>query len=152
MAPINKLEEQIRVCIEFRDLNVAFPKDDFPLPNIDTLVENPTGYEMLSLMDGFLVIIRFRLLLRINTKLTSLPHWGIFCYKVMAFDLNIDATYQCTITYFFHDMMYDVVEDYVDDLLSKSNTRYQHWDIFKKVFAYLLKHNIRLNPKKYVFR
>lgn len=54
-------------------------------------------------------------------------------------------------TYVFQDTMHDVIEDYIDDLLSKSNTRDQHWGILEKVFACLLKHNVRLNPRKCVF-
>lgn len=39
---------------DFRDLNKAYPKDDFPLPNIDRLVDSTTKHEILFLMDGFL--------------------------------------------------------------------------------------------------
>jgi len=49
MVPIGNLDDCIRVCSNFRDLNVACLKEDFPFPNIDTLVENIVGYEMLSL-------------------------------------------------------------------------------------------------------
>ena len=44
---------EIRVCTNFRYLNKACPKDDFPLPNIDMIIDSLTGYEMLSFMDGF---------------------------------------------------------------------------------------------------
>jgi len=43
----------IRICIDFQDINKAFPKDDFPLPSIDNIVDATIGHEMLSLMDGF---------------------------------------------------------------------------------------------------
>lgn len=56
--------------------------------------------------------------------------WGNFYYKVMPFGLkNAGATYQRDMTYVFHDMMNDVIEDYVDDLLSNSKTHEQHWDV-----------------------
>lgn len=48
-------------------------------------------------------------------------------------------------------MMHDIMEDYVDDMLAKYITRYQHWKVLEKFFEHLIKHNIRLNPKKYVF-
>jgi hypothetical protein len=41
------------MCTDFRDLNKACPKDDFPLPKIDLIMDQTTGHEMLSLMDGF---------------------------------------------------------------------------------------------------
>ena len=53
MVPIKKPNGKIHICTDFRDLNKAYPKDYFPLPNIDTLVDATAGHEMLSLMDGF---------------------------------------------------------------------------------------------------
>ncbi|KAL6324064.1 hypothetical protein AAG906_006335 [Vitis piasezkii] len=44
---------KVRVCVDFRDLNKASPKDDFPLPHIDMLVDSTAGHSMLSFMDGF---------------------------------------------------------------------------------------------------
>jgi len=41
------------MCVDFRDLNKASPKDDFPLPHIDILVDNTARYALLSFMDGF---------------------------------------------------------------------------------------------------
>ena len=50
-----KKDGRIRVCVDFRDLNKASPKDDFPLPHIDELVDFTAGYALLSFMDGFSV-------------------------------------------------------------------------------------------------
>ena len=54
IVSIKKPTCEIRVCINFRDLNKACSKDDFPLPNIDMIIDSLAGYEMLSFMDGFL--------------------------------------------------------------------------------------------------
>ena len=56
---VPKMDEKVRVCVNFRDLNKSSPKDDFPLPHIDMLVDSTVGHSMLSFMDGFLGIIRF---------------------------------------------------------------------------------------------
>ena len=53
IVPVSKYEKSIRVCTDFRDLNLACPKDDFPLPNIDMIVDMMAGYKMYSLMNGF---------------------------------------------------------------------------------------------------
>ena len=53
IVPVIKKNGQVRICIDFRDLNRACPKDDFPLPHIDLLIDNTAGYKMLSFMDGF---------------------------------------------------------------------------------------------------
>ena len=41
------------MCVDYRDLNKASPKDDFPLPDIDTLVDNTAKFKVFSLMDEF---------------------------------------------------------------------------------------------------
>ena len=53
VVPIPKKEGKVRVCVDFRDLNKASPNDDFPLPNIDMLVDSTAKHSMLSFMDGF---------------------------------------------------------------------------------------------------
>ena len=41
------------MCIDYTDLNRAFPKDAYPLPNIDKLVDNLAGFRLLSFMDAY---------------------------------------------------------------------------------------------------
>ena len=53
IVPISKKNGSIRICIDFWDLNKAWPKDDFPLPNIYTIVDLTSCHPMFSLMDGF---------------------------------------------------------------------------------------------------
>ena len=50
---VSKKDDMVRVCVDFRDLNKACPKDDFPLPHIDMLVDSTVGHSMFSFMDGF---------------------------------------------------------------------------------------------------
>ena len=54
MVPVTKPYSDIRVYTKFRDLNKAFPKDDFPLPKIDMFMDLTIGHEFLSLTDEFL--------------------------------------------------------------------------------------------------
>ena len=53
VVPVPKKDSNVRVCVDFRDLNKASPNDDFHLPHIDMLVDSTAGYSMLSFMDGF---------------------------------------------------------------------------------------------------
>ena len=50
---IPKKNGKVRMCVDFRDLNKAFPKDDFSLPYIDVLVDNMTSSALMSSMNGF---------------------------------------------------------------------------------------------------
>ena len=53
VVPVPKKDGKVRVCVDFRDLNKASPKDDFPLPHIDLLVDSTASHLMLFFMDGF---------------------------------------------------------------------------------------------------
>jgi hypothetical protein len=50
---VPKKEDKIRVCVDFRDLNRVSPKDNFPLPHIDMLVDNAARSSIYSFMEGF---------------------------------------------------------------------------------------------------
>ena len=50
---VPKKDGKVRMCVDFRDLNKASPKEDFPLPHIDVLVDNTAGHALLSFMDRF---------------------------------------------------------------------------------------------------
>ncbi|XP_071912268.1 uncharacterized protein [Coffea arabica] len=52
-VPIPKKSGEVRVCVDYRDLNKASPKDDFPLPNIHILLDNTAGHEIESFDDCF---------------------------------------------------------------------------------------------------
>ena len=45
--------EKWRICVNFTDLNGAYPKDSFPLPRIDQLVDSTAGHKLLTFMDAF---------------------------------------------------------------------------------------------------
>ena len=65
---------------------------------------------------------------------------------------NAGATYQRVATTLFHDMMHKEVEVYVDDMMVKSEQRERHFEALDKFLARLEKYNLRLKPKKCVFR
>ena len=50
---VKKANEKWRMCVDFMDLNRACPKDSFPLPKIDQLVDSTAGHKLLTFMDTF---------------------------------------------------------------------------------------------------
>ena len=54
IIPVKKKNWQIRCCVDFRNLNKVCPEDEFPLPNMDLLIDSTTGNAMFSFMDGFI--------------------------------------------------------------------------------------------------
>ena len=53
VVPVSKKDGRVRMCVDYRDLNKASPKDDFPLPHIDIIVDNTTNHALLSFMGGY---------------------------------------------------------------------------------------------------
>ena len=153
VVPVPKKDGKIRVCVDFCDLNKANPKDDFPLPHIDMLVESTTGHSMLSFMDGFSRYNQIMMALEDMEKTSFMTEWGTYCYRVMLFGLkNAGATYQRAITTLFHDMMHRDVEVYVDDMIVKSQDRVDHLSALQRFFERIRRFKLRLNPKKCTFR
>ncbi|RVW25754.1 Transposon Ty3-I Gag-Pol polyprotein [Vitis vinifera] len=111
VVPVPKKDGKVRVCVDFRDLNKASPKDDFPLPHIDMLVDSTAGHSMLSFMDGFSGYSQILMAPEDMEKTSFITEWGTYCYRVMPFGLkNAGATYQRAATTLFHDMMHRDVE------------------------------------------
>ena len=50
---VKKANGKWRLCIDFTDVNRACPKDSFPLPRIDLIIDAIAGHELLSFMDAF---------------------------------------------------------------------------------------------------
>ena len=50
---VKKANGKWRLCINFTDINKAYPKDSFPLPRIDLIADATTDHEFLSFMDTF---------------------------------------------------------------------------------------------------
>ncbi|KAL6179061.1 hypothetical protein ACLB2K_050577 [Fragaria x ananassa] len=117
---VKKKNGQVRICIDYRDLNKACPKDEFPLSNMDMLIDSTSGQGMLSFMDGFSGYNQIKMAARDAEKTAFCTLYRIFHYTVMHFGLkNAGATYQRAMTAIFHDMIGKEVKDYVKDLVVK---------------------------------
>ena len=53
IVPVTKKNGKIWIWIDFRNLNKACPKDEFPLPITDVMIDNTCGFERMSFMDEF---------------------------------------------------------------------------------------------------
>ncbi|GAU50475.1 hypothetical protein TSUD_409600 [Trifolium subterraneum] len=145
IVPVPKKDGKVRMCVDYRDLNKASPKDDFPLPHIDVLVDNTAKSKVFSFIDGFSGYNQIKMAVEDREKTTFITPWGTFCYKVMPFGLtNAGATYQRGMTTLFHDMMHKEIEVYVDDMIVKSGTEEEHVENLSKIFQRLRKYRLRL--------
>ncbi|KAL5547014.1 hypothetical protein UlMin_006701 [Ulmus minor] len=149
---VQKKNGKWRVCIDFTDLNKACPKDSFPLPHIDMMVDATAGHELLSFMDAFSGYNQILMHPEDQEKTSFVTERGIFCYKVMPFGLkNAGATYQRLVNKMFSDYLGKTMEVYIDDMLVKSLSAEQHLDHLRQAFEVLKKYNMKLNPTKCSF-
>nr|XP_027122183.1 uncharacterized protein LOC113739139 [Coffea arabica] len=148
-VPVLEKNGEVRVCVDYRDLNKASPKDDFPLPNIHIILDNTAGHEIESFCYCFAGYHQILMAEEDREKTAFITPWGTFCYRVMPFGLkNVGATYQRTMTTLFHDMIHQEMEVYVDDIIIKSRKTEDHLIDLKKLFDRLRKYNLKLNPAK----
>ncbi|XP_060200582.1 uncharacterized protein LOC132628835 [Lycium barbarum] len=152
IIPVRKKNGQIRVCVDFRDLNNAYPKDEFPLPIPELMIDATTGYEAMSFMDGSSGYNQIRMAPKDEELTAFRTPKGIYCYKVMPFGLkNAGATYQRAMQNIFDDMLHKNAECYVDDLVVKSRERNDHLKDLRLVFERLRQYQLKMNPLKCAF-
>jgi hypothetical protein len=137
--------------MEFHDLNHAYPKDNFPMPFIDQIIDDCVGHESLSFMDSFSGYNQIQIHPVDQYKTTFTTPLGTFSYRVMPFGLkNAGITFQWAMTYIFHDLAH-IILAYLDDLTARSKKCTQHLDDLLIIFQWCRQYNIRLNPLKCVF-
>ena len=149
---VKKANGKWRMCVDFTDLNKACPKDSYPLPSIDALVDNTSGCKMLSFLDAFLGYNQIKMHPRDESKTTFMTETCSYCYKVMLFGLkNASATYQRLMDKVLASMLGRNVKAYVDDRVVTSRERGQHAADLEELFATISKYRLKLNPEKCVF-
>ena len=135
---VKKKNRKWRVCVDFTDLNKACPKDPFPLPRIDQLVDSALGHERMSFLDAFQGYRQIPMTQSDQEKTAFITPKGIYCYRVMPFGLkNVGATYQRMVTSMFEHLIGKTVEVYIDDMLIKSVRKVNHIENLKKVLGIL---------------
>jgi hypothetical protein len=148
---IDKKGGNIRVCVDYRDINKACPKENFPAPFFDQIVDDYDGSEIFSLMDGFSGYNQINIAPEDQHKTAFICPWGTFAYTKLPFGLkNVGATFQHAMSYAFHDIKH-IVQPYLDDLPAHSMRRVNHPSHLRAIFIRCRFYRIRLNPHKCIF-
>jgi hypothetical protein len=154
VVPVQKKDGRWRVCVDFRDLNRATPKDEYPMPVAEILINAAAGHKILSFMDGNAGYNQiFMAPEDIHKTAFRVPGAvGLFEYVVMTFGLkNAGATYQRAMNHIFHDLIGNLVEIYIDDVVVKSASVEGHLDDLRQVLERTRRFGLRMNPKKCTF-
>ena len=86
--PVDKKQGMIHICTDFHDLNHAYPKDNFPTPFIDQILDECAGSEVFSFMDGFFGYNQIQIKPEDQHKTAFIFPWGTFAYRKFPFGLE----------------------------------------------------------------
>jgi hypothetical protein len=123
-VPVEKKgTKKLCVCIDFRDLSKATPKDEYPMPIANFLVNSASGHRVLSFPDGnagynqiFMVEEDIS-----KTAFICIGSIGLSEWIVITFGLkNASATYQRVMNLIFYYLLGILIEVYIDDIVVKS--------------------------------
>ncbi|GKE53085.1 reverse transcriptase domain-containing protein, partial [Tanacetum coccineum] len=149
---VKKHDNSWRMCVDFKDLNKACPKDGYPLPKIDWKVESLRVHPFKYFLDVYKEYHQIKIAKEDKEKPTFITSQGIFYYSKMPFGLkNARATYQRLVDKAFQKQVGQNMEAYVDYLVIKSCTEQKVIQDVEETFKTLRKINMKLNPKKCAF-
>ena len=149
---VKKKTGKWRVYVDFTDLNKTYPKDPFPMPRIDQLVDAIVGHPRMSILDAFQGYHQIPLAQDDQERTTFVTPMGNYHYKVMPFGLkNAGATYQKMMTRMFEPQLGKTIEIYIDDMVINSKAKSEHVSDLRNIFEILRKHKLRLKASKCSF-
>ncbi|KAM1348666.1 hypothetical protein ACFX2F_002820 [Malus domestica] len=126
IVPVLKaVTKAVRCCVDYRNINGATPKDEYPMPMADLSIDAVAKHKVLSFMDGNAGYNQIKMAPDdIHKTAFRCPgHVGAYEYLVMPFGLkNAGATYQRGMNGIFHDLIGQSMEVYIDDIVVKSKT------------------------------
>jgi hypothetical protein len=152
LVPVWKNIGQIRLCVDFWALDRASVKDNFSLPNMEMILQQVAGSQMMSLLDGFSGYNQIKVKRIDRYKTTFTTHWGTFSYERVSFVLsNAGSTFQRAMQIDFDDLISMIIKVYIDDLIVYSKNWLDHFGHLRKFLMCCRKFGVSLNPSKYIF-
>nr|CAE03902.2 OSJNBb0026I12.10 [Oryza sativa Japonica Group] len=149
---VPKANGKLRMCIDYTDLNKACPKDPYPLPRIDQIVDSTAGCDLLCFLDAYSGYHQIRMAREDEEKTAFITPIGTYCYTTMPFGLkNAGPTFQRTTRISLGSQIGRNVEAYVDDLVVKTRNQETLLSDLAETFESLRSARIKLNPDKCVF-
>jgi hypothetical protein len=155
IVPVEKKNiGKIQVCIYFCNLNKATPKDEYLMPIADTLINNASGHQIISLLDGNAGYNQIFMVEEDMSKMAfRCPSFiNLFKWVVMTFGFkNAGETNQMAMNLIFHDLLEIVLENYIDDVVVKSDSMNNHLVDLRLALERMHHYRLKMNPLKYAF-
>ena len=152
LAVVRKKNGEIRLCVEFKNMNKCSKKDNYPLPKMEHLLQRVSGARVMSFLDGFSGYNQITIHPGDQEKTTFTTPWGTFMYSKMPLGLmNAGATFQRAMAITFMGEKEKFVLIYLDDITVFSSSHKYYLRHLKKVFLKCRQFGILVNPKKSQF-
>jgi hypothetical protein len=152
LVSVRKKSGEIRLCVDFRNLNRRSKKYNYPLPKMEHILQRLTGASRISMIDGFFGYNQISVTPEDRKKTTFTTPWGTFMYAKMPFGLmNAGATFQRSMDIAFIGEKEQFVVIYLDDITVFSGSDKEHCYHLRKVFSKCRRFGISLNLKKSLF-
>lgn len=149
---LKKKNGKWRMCVDYTSLNKSCPKDPYPLPRIDQIVDATSDCEALCFLDAYSGYHQIKMNEFDQLATSFITPFGSYCYVTMPFGLkNAGTTFQRTMIKCFDKLVGETIEVYVDDIVVKTRHADQLVCDLRVTFAKLKANNIKLNPEKCVF-
>jgi hypothetical protein len=149
---VPKANRKLRMCIDYTSLNKACPKDPYPLPRIDQIVDSTSGCDLLSFLDAYSGFHQIQMAREDRKHTAFVIVDGLYCYVVMPYGLrNALPTFVWAMSKTFEDLIRDKIEVYVDDIMVKTKRGSTLVEDLTLVFDKLRATRTKLNPDKCVF-
>jgi len=149
---VKKASGKWRMCVDYTDLNMACPKDPYPLPSIDHLIDSASGFKTLSFMDAYSGYNQIGMDPLDAPKSAFMPNHKNYHYEVMPFGLrNVGATFHRSMDTIFATQIGRNLEVYIDDLVVKTPESAAHTTDLGEIFQQVRKFNMHLNLAKCTF-
>jgi hypothetical protein len=140
------------MCIDFTSLNKACPKDNFPLPRIDKIVDSAAGCEVMSLLDCFSGYHQIYMKKEDKASTSLITPFSMYCFIRMPEGLkNAGSTFSRLSKTVLESQVGRNIFTYVDDIIVASKNKEDHLADLAETFANMLDARLRLNPEKCVF-
>jgi hypothetical protein len=149
---VPKKNVNMRMCIDFTELNKACPKDPYPLPRIDVIIDQAAGCDMLSVLDCFSGYHQVWMRKEDEAKTGFTTPFGIFCFVRMLEGLrNVGSTFNRMMKLILGNQLGRNASAYVDDIVIMSEKEKYHIADLTETFDNMRRNGLKLNPEKCIF-
>jgi hypothetical protein len=149
LVSIRKKNGEIRLCVDFKNLNMCSLKDNYPLPKMDYILQRVIGAKRISMLDGYSGYNQILVMEEDKKKTAFTTPWGTFMYEKMPFGfMNAGTTFQRAMDIAFIGEKDRFVVIYLDDITIFSASNEEHFHHLKQTFEKCRRYGISLNPKK----